>query len=65
MKTDFDRCTRTTEKDGTLCIDCLLNLWSVSGPRSERQQIEREARHYWAQYYVDGEYNYLLNSKPR
>lgn len=57
----FDRCVETKLlKDGTVEIHCKRGLWSVSS--RDRQQAEREARHYWTRYYVDGEYDSLLSN---
>ena len=55
----FGRCTETKlKKDGTVEIHCKLGLWATFG--RDRQSVEREARHYWVQYYVDGEYDSIL-----
>jgi hypothetical protein len=45
-------------KDGMVEIHCKNGLWSVAG--RDRKQVEREAAHYWQQYYADGEYNSIL-----
>lgn len=50
---------RCLMKDGTIEIHCKLGLWGVSGINKDR--VEREAKHYWAQYYRDGEYDGLLS----
>lgn len=56
----FEKCiVRRTRDHGLLEIDCKLGLWSVSGADAER--VENEARHYWIQYFQDGEYAALLN----
>jgi hypothetical protein len=49
---------RKLMKDDSLEIHCKRGLWSVAGRNHEA--IEREARHYWVQYYRDGEYATLL-----
>lgn len=36
-------------------ISCNKGLWGVCAPTKE--QAEREARHYFAQYFDDGEYD--------
>ncbi len=59
---DFDKCVIYQNRiDGAVKISCQLGLWSVSGPHIEA--VEREAMHYWIQYYKDGEYNKLLKNK--
>jgi len=55
----LSKCAETRlMKDGTVQIHCKLGLWGVSG--RNRKQVEREAMHYWFQYYEDGEYSTLL-----
>jgi hypothetical protein len=54
----FHRCTRSRRlKDGTLRIKCRLGLWAVEG--KDYAQVQREAMHYWIQYFEDGEYRIL------
>lgn len=36
-------------------INCRKGLWGVSA--ANKDDAEREARHYFAQYFQDGEYN--------
>lgn len=58
---EFERCIeRKLMKDGRTEIHCKLGLWSVSTP--DAKTAECEARHYWQQYYTDGEYADLLKS---
>ena len=52
----FEKCV--TRRDKGTQIDCKLGLWGV-GSRN-KDSLERNARHYWIQYYRDGEYNSLL-----
>jgi len=55
----FEKCVeRKLMKDGSLEICCKLGLWAGSG--KDHKAVEREARHYWIQYYQDGEYKDLL-----
>jgi hypothetical protein len=55
----FDKCVEyKLMKDGMVEIHCKNGLWSVAG--RDRKQVEREAAHYWQQYYADGEYNSIL-----
>ena len=56
----FDKCTERKTKGGSLEIRCKLGLWSAEG--RDHDAVEREARHYWAQYFRDGEYAKLLKS---
>lgn len=54
----FDKCVIRTCRGRS--IRCCLGLWSVSAP--DRATAEREARHYWLQYFTDGEYEKHLSS---
>lgn len=55
----FDRCV--VRYYGGRSIRCCLGLWAVSAP--DKDTAEREARHYWRQYFADGEYqDHLSNS---
>ena len=55
----FRQCCETKlMKDGQVRILCKLGLWGVYS--LDREQAERDARHYWMQYYIDGEYDSLL-----
>lgn len=54
----FEKCVIKTSKGRS--IRCCLGLWSVSAPTAEK--AEREARHYWWQYYIDGEYKEHLSN---
>lgn len=63
MKSTFDLCTENKLlKDGGLEIHCKLGLWATQG--MDHKQVEIDARHYWIQYFKDGEYKKLLDSKP-
>jgi len=50
----FDRCVVRKSKGSRYEIKCRLGLWEVEGPY--RESVEGEARHYWQQYFADGEY---------
>jgi hypothetical protein len=52
----FDKCV--TRSHGGKSIDCRLGLWGIHACNIE--DAEREARHYWIQYFRDGEYDALL-----
>lgn len=59
----FEKCVvRKAGKHGDVEINCRLGLWGVSG--GNRATVEAEARHYWVQYFGDGEYAALL-ANPR
>jgi hypothetical protein len=47
--------TRYTFLDGRHHIDCIKGLWGVNA--ENLQDAEREAKHYFIQYYGDGEYS--------
>ena len=49
-----DNVLRTENIDGYE-IRCVLGLWGVYA--ATKEDAEREARHYFAQYYSDGEYD--------
>ena len=53
----FEKCITRQAKG--MQIDCKLGLWGVGS--SNKDSLERNARHYWIQYYRDGEYGKLLN----
>ncbi len=50
----FEKNTVLVEKKGRVSVECKKGLWSVDAPN--KQQAMREARHYFVQYYADGEY---------
>lgn len=54
----FDRCVVRT--CGGRSIRCCLGLWAVSAP--DKATAERKARHYWQQYFGDGEYQKHLSN---
>jgi len=47
--------TTTTDDGERVSIACKKGLWSVDAPTLE--DAEREAKHYFQQYYHDGEYD--------
>lgn len=56
----FDRCVIIKPlKDGAVSVRCKLGLWYICGPAESSM---REARHYWALYFQDGEYADLLSN---
>lgn len=54
----FDRCVVRT--CGGRSIRCCLGLWGVSA--GDKATAEREALHYWTQYFEDGEYQKHLSN---
>ncbi len=44
-------------------IECPLGLWGVIGKANE--STEEEAKHYFNQYFADGEYNKLMQGWKR
>jgi hypothetical protein len=48
----FDKCVIKT--CGGRSIRCRLGMWLVSA--RDKATAEREAMHYWQQYFADGEY---------
>jgi len=60
----FERCIeRGALGKSELMIRCKLGLWGCYG--FDKGQLEAEARHYWIQYYQDGEYTKLLADSPK
>ena len=55
MEGAFVRNTTMRRRDGRVQIDCRRGLWAVDCP--DLSSALREARHYFAQYYADGEYD--------
>ncbi len=55
MEKAYEACITRTLKGGLLSIACKRGLWAVSGGDTKR--VEAEARHYWIQYFRDGEYS--------
>ena len=56
----FKKCTETKPmKSGRVEIRCKLGNFSVDS--YDVDSAEREAMHYWGQYYMDGEYNQILH----
>jgi hypothetical protein len=54
---EFRRWTITTHKNlrrKSVQINCKKGLWGVDAP--DHETAEREAMHYFRQYYEDGEY---------
>ena len=63
-ETLFSKCVdRRVAKNGRTEIRCKLGLWGVYS--SDKKQAETEARHYWIQYFDDGEYDVLLGIKEK
>lgn len=54
----FNKCVVKTCRGRS--IRCCLGLWGVFA--QDAQTAEREARHYWQQYYADGEYDAILSN---
>ncbi len=50
----FKQCTTTKKLKDGIRIKCVLGLWAVYAPNKEAAL--REAKHYFIQYYQDGEY---------
>ena len=50
----FKKFTRYRFVRGTHKVECVKGLWSVEAPTKE--QSMKEARHYFWQYFDDGEY---------
>lgn len=46
---------RRTLKSGNLIIRCKRGFWSCEGP--DHDEVQRQAMHYFLQYYMDGDYD--------
>ncbi len=57
----FEKCTKVKVKKGRVTVDCIKGLWGVDAPTIE-QAID-EAKHYFLQYMVDGEYHDIIGGK--
>lgn len=60
VNAEFEKCVKRSRCGEA--ITCRLGLWSVFG--LIKDDLEREATHYWIQYRDDGEYDELLGIKP-
>ena len=56
---DFRKCINVKYNGVMWNIDCKLGLWGVQAP-PPRENVEREAFHYWQQYASDGEYSSII-----
>jgi len=54
-KTPFEKYTKRKRTKLGYSIECVKGLWGVTAPNVAT--AEREAKHYFIQYYRDGEYN--------
>lgn len=59
---EFNRCvTRKKTKSGYYEIECKLGLWGVMAPT--KKEAENEAKYYFSQYKLDGEYSSIIGGK--
>jgi len=59
---EFNRCVnRKKTKSGYYEIECKLGLWSVMAPT--KKEAEHEAKYYFSQYKLDGEYSSIIGGK--
>ncbi len=57
----FNRCVDRSNHYGSYKIECKFGLWSVQAPT--KQEAEQEAKHYFEQYKLDGEYSAIIGGK--
>ena len=58
---EFNRCViRKKLKDGYR-IDCKMGCWGVTAPT--KKEAEHEAKYYFSQYKLDGEYSSIIGGK--
>lgn len=58
---EFNRCVNRQKLSNSYEIECKLGLWYVSAPT--KKQAEQEAKYYFSQYKLDGEYSSILGGK--
>ena len=61
MINDYEKCIRRKIIGDRLQIECVLGLWEVES--SSIEDCEKEARHYWNQYMLDGEYSSIIGGE--
>jgi len=52
---EFHKYTYKHKEGDRFCINCKKGFWGVSAPTKE--EATREAKHYFVQYWMDGEYS--------
>ena len=58
---EFNRCVNRKRLNGGYEIECKLGLWSVAAPT--KKEAEADAKYYFSQYKLDGEYSLILGGK--
>lgn len=58
---EFNRCVNRKKKKDGYAIECKLGLWGVDAPT--KKEAENEAKYYFSQYKLDGEYSSILGGK--
>lgn len=59
----FEKFTEVNETDTGVEVNCCLGLWGVSA--GTKEEALRQARHYFVQYWCDGEYDHLIDENER
>ncbi len=57
----FNRCVDRSCHHGSYKIECKFGLWSVQA--ATKQEAEQEAKRYFEQYKLDGEYSAIIGGK--
>ena len=58
---EFNRCVNRVKLTDTYEIECKLGLWYVSAPT--KKEAVQEAKYYFGQYKLDGEYSSIIGGK--
>lgn len=58
---EFNRCVNRKKLKGSYEIECKMGLWGVIAPT--KKQAEQEAKYYFSQYKLDGEYSSIIGGK--
>ena len=58
---EFNRCVNRKKLKSAYEIQCKMGLWGVIAPT--KKEAEQEAKYYFSQYKLDGEYSSILGGK--
>lgn len=58
---EFNRCVTRKKLKSVYEIQCNMGLWSVIAPT--KKEAEQEAKYYFSQYKLDGEYSSIIGGK--
>jgi len=58
---EFNRCINRNKTKNGYEIECKFGLWGVMAPT--KKEAEKEAKYYFSQYKLDGEYSSIIGGK--